>query len=452
LPEILIIDDESGIRKSLTSILEDEGFNVDTASTGEEGLAKFKKNKYPLVLLDIWLPGMDGVDTLEKIKEIDSHTEVVMISGHGNVETAVKITKLGAIDFIEKPLDLEKTMIIVHNALDHYSLRRENRLYKEKEEERFMMVGESRPMLHLKEQLKRAAPTEGRVLIFGENGTGKELAARFIHKFSDRNIKPFVAVNCAAIPEELIESELFGHKKGAFTGADENKVGKFELADGGTLFLDEIGDMSLKTQAKVLRVLEEEIIQPVGDVRNIPVNVRVIAATNKNLEEEIKKGDFRQDLFFRLNVLPVSMPPLRERVEDIPVLTDYYQVFFSRRNGIPLKQFTEGAMIMLKNYQWPGNVRELRNFIERIYIMFTGSRIDESTISMLFLMEKDSDGEHVEGDILKEAMENFEKRFILNKLKLHDGNVSATAEAIGIERTSLYRKMKKYGLNGDTNG
>lgn len=448
MSDILIIDDEAGIRKTLSSILTDEGYRVDTASTGEDGIEKIKKQKFSLVLLDIWLPGIDGVDTLKKIKEIDPHTEVIIISGHGNVETAVKITKLGAFDFIEKPFDLEKTVIIVQNAMRQSQLRKENLLYREKEEEKFVMIGSSKPMTQLKEVLKRAAPTEGRVMIYGENGTGKELAARMIHRYSDRADKPFVAVNCAAIPEDLIESELFGHKKGAFTGANENKVGKFEQADGGTLFLDEIGDMSLKTQAKVLRVLEEEVIQPVGDVRNIAVNVRVIAATNKALEEEIANGTFRQDLYFRLNVLPVQMPPLRQRADDIPELLDFYQGFFSRRYGIQRKIFDEDAIILLKNYLWPGNVRELRNFIERIYIMHPESKIEKEVVGKLMLhVDADSD-EYMEYKTLREAMENFEKQYIMSKLKENEANIGKTANSIGIERTSLYRKMKKYKING----
>ena len=448
---ILIIDDEEGIRKSLTAIFKDENFSVDTASTGEEGISRIKRERYSLILLDIWLPGMDGVETLEEIKKIDPDIEVVVISGHGNVETAVKTTKLGAFDFIEKPLDLEKTMIITRNALKQRRLKREVRFFRESEDEKFIMVGESEAMNELRQKIERAAPSEGRIILFGENGTGKELVARLIHKLSERSSKPFVAVNCAAIPDELIESELFGHKKGAFTGAAEDKVGKFEQADGGTLFLDEIGDMSLKTQAKVLRVLEEEAIQPVGDLRTIPVDVRVITATNKNIEKMISEGNFRQDLYFRLNVLPLYIPPLRFRKEDIPLLINYYQKYFSKRYGEDSKNFKPSAMEILSAYDWPGNVRELRNIIERIYIMHSAKEVDENVVRNLFKMSAEPEGGFFNHSTLKAAMENFEKKFIINMLNSNNYNIGETAGALGIERTSLYRKMKKYNINGDTN-
>ncbi len=447
MSEILVIDDEEGIRKSLTAVLKDEDFSVDTAESGEEGLKKLKKKKYALILLDIWLPGIDGIETLEKIKANDPDTEVVVISGHGNVDTAVKTTKLGAYDFIEKPLDLEKTVIVVRNAIKHRALKMENRQLRENEVERFIMIGESIRMQNLKEQIKRAAPSEGRVLIFGENGTGKELAARMIHSFSERKDKPFVAVNCAAIPDELIESELFGHKKGAFTGAQNDKIGKFEQADNGTLFLDEIGDMSVKTQAKVLRVLEEEIIQPLGDLRSINVDVRVIAATNKDLEEEISEGNFRQDLYFRLNVIPIRMPPLRERIEDVPLLMDHYQEYFSSLYGVEKKKFTDDAMEYLKKYNWPGNVRELRNIIERIYIMVGVNKVSAQVITNLFMRKNTEIDNLYDIPDLREAMEIFEKKYIINKLELFEGNIGKTAQELGIERTSLYRKMKKYKIN-----
>jgi len=448
MKDVLIIDDEEGIRKSLTGILRDENLTVDSSPSGEEGLDKISKNKYSLVLLDVWLPGIDGIETLEKIKDLDPEAEVVVISGHGNIESAVKTTRLGAFDFIEKPLDLEKTIIIVHNALKHRQLLKENRMLRETEDERFIMVGDSPAMEMLNGQIKRAAPSDGRVMLYGENGTGKELAARMIHRFSARAERPFVAVNCAAIPDDLIESELFGHKKGAFTGADSNKIGKIEQADSGTLFLDEIGDMSLKTQAKVLRVLEENIIQPVGDMRNIHVDVRVIAATNKNLEKEISKGTFRQDLFFRLNVLPIRMPPLRERREDVPLLVNYYQSYFSGRYGIQEKEFTPDSIEILKEYSWPGNVRELRNIIERIYIMYTVRKIDGTVLESLIMLKPPGKSEMLEIPGLKEAMANFEKHYIIRRLKYCDGSIGKTASALGIERTSLYRKMKKHKING----
>lgn len=449
---ILIIDDEEGIRKSLTGILKDEKYEVDSAASGEEGLAKLKKRNFDLVLLDIWLPGIDGIEILKEIKKLDSLLEVVIISGHGNVETAVKITKLGAFDFIEKPLDLEKTIIIVRNALKQRQLQKQIRFMEESEDEKFIMIGESSAMKILKGKLERSAPTEGRVLIFGENGTGKELAARLIHRHSKRSLKPFVAVNCAAIPEELIESEMFGHKKGAFTGADSNKIGKFEQADGGTLFLDEIGDMSFKTQAKVLRVLEEGNIQPVGDIRTIPVDVRVIAATNKNLEEEIAAGNFRKDLFFRLSVIPINIPPLRDRTEDLLLLIGHYQEYFSAKYNTAKKTFLPSALKSLQKYDWPGNVRELKNMIERIFIMHPGARVDGDIIETLFFSHPHLESEFFDFITLKEAMDNFEKKCIMHKLKLHNRNITATAEALGIERTSLYRKLKKFDVNGASDG
>jgi two-component system nitrogen regulation response regulator NtrX len=449
---ILIIDDEEGIRKSLTGILKDEKYEVDSAASGEEGLAKLKNKNFDLVLLDIWLPGLDGIEILREIKKHDSLLEVVIISGHGNVETAVKITKLGAFDFIEKPLDLEKTMIIVRNALKQRQLQKQIRLMEESEDEKFIMIGESSAMKILKDKLERSAPTEGRVLIFGENGTGKELAARLIHRHSKRSLKPFVAVNCAAIPEELIESEMFGHKKGAFTGADSSKIGKFEQADGGTLFLDEVGDMSFKTQAKVLRVLEEGNIQPVGDIKTIAVDVRVIAATNKNLEEEIAVNNFRKDLFFRLSVIPINIPPLRERTEDLPLLIGHYQEYFSAKYNTAKKTFLPSAMKSLQKYDWPGNVRELKNMIERIFIMHPGAKVDDDIIETLFFSHPKLESELFDFITLKEAMDNFEKKCIMHKLKLHNHNITETAEALGIERTSLYRKLKKFDVNGASDG
>jgi two-component system nitrogen regulation response regulator NtrX len=449
---ILIIDDEEGIRKSLSGILKDENYEVDSAATGEEGIFKLKKNNFDLVVLDIWLPGIDGIEILKEIKKLDPLMEVVIISGHGNVETAVKITKLGAFDFIEKPLDLEKTVIIVRNALKQRQLQKQIRFMEESEDEKFIMIGESAAMKVLKGKLELSAPTEGRVLIFGENGTGKELAARLIHRHSKRSLKPFVAVNCAAIPDELIESEMFGHKKGAFTGAESNKIGKFEQADSGTLFLDEIGDMSFKTQAKVLRVLEEGNIQPVGDIRSIPVDVRVIAATNKNLEEEIASNNFRKDLFFRLNVIPINIPPLRERTEDLPLLINHYQDYFSTKYNAAKKTFLPSAMKSLLKYDWPGNVRELKNMIERIFIMYPGIKVEDDIIETLFFRHPQEESELFDFITLKEAVDNFEKKCIMHKLKIHNHNISETADALGIERTSLYRKLKKFNVNGETDG
>jgi two-component system nitrogen regulation response regulator NtrX len=440
MPRILIVDDEPGIRQSLRGVFEDEGFTTEAVSSGEECLKKAEQDSYDLVLLDIWLPGMDGLETLRQLRSKSPRTHVIMISGHATIATAVSATKLGAYDFIEKPLSLEHTLLAVRNALSHKRLEQANDLLRHQLEERFNIVGESIPTKALRKQIAIVAPTNSRVLIYGESGTGKELVSRNIHFMSNRANAPFVEVNCAAIPEELIESELFGHTKGSFTGASEAKKGKFELADGGTLFLDEIGDMSLKTQAKVLRALEEQSFQPLGAPVGVRVDVRVITATNKNLQQEIAAGRFREDLFYRLNVIPFFVPPLRERREDIPILARYFMRVFSVEHGRRSKDFSAEALDMLVDYSWPGNVRELRNEIERLVIMVQDAMIDATDLS---LPNGNSSGR---ASTLHEARAQYEREFILSKLKENNWNVSQTARLLGLERSYLYRKMKAYGI------
>src|SRR5918996_3909567 len=375
MPSILIVDDEPGVRSALTGVLQDEGYDVEAAESGEAALERLARQSYDVVVLDIWLPGMDGLATLTRMRERQIETQVVIVSGHGNIESAVRAIKMGAFDFVEKPLSLEKTVLVVRNALRQRSLEAENRALRAKVDAQHTMVGESYAMVKLREQVAMAAPTNGRVLIFGENGTGKELVARNIHAMSRRRSGPFVEVNCAAIPEELIESELFGHVRGAFTGAVADRRGKFEAAHGGTIFLDEIGDMSLKTQAKVLRVLQEQTMEAVGGTARIKVDARVLAATNKDLQAEIRGGNFREDLYFRLNVIPIFVPPLRDRAEDIPLLAEHFLAEFAREYGRRLKNFDTAAVALLQRYSWPGNVRELRNVIERLMIMVPGDSI-----------------------------------------------------------------------------
>ena len=444
---ILVVDDEAGVRSSLKGVLEDEGYSVSTVSSAEDGLARLEKDSFDLVILDVWLPQMDGVEALEKIREKRQDVATVMISGHGTIETAVKAIKLGAYDFVEKPLSLEKTVIVIKNALKHRSLEKENRYLRERFESKHVLIGDSPPMRELKQEISLAAPTNGRVLIFGENGTGKELVARSIHSQSLRRSQKFMEVNCAAIPEELIESELFGHVKGAFTGAVADKNGKFELADGGTLFLDEVGDMSLKTQAKVLRVLQEQKFEPVGGTQSVEVDCRVIAATNKKLEEEIKEGRFREDLFFRLNVIPFQMAPLRERREDIPALARHFVVEFSHENGKRRKEIEPAALERLVAYHWPGNVRELKNVIERLVIMVPSERIETKDLPPP-LQRNGASHFDLLGDFpsLAAAREAYESQYIQRKLRENAGNVSKTAEALRLERSNLYRKMKSYGI------
>jgi two-component system nitrogen regulation response regulator NtrX len=401
-------------------------------------------------VLDVWLPGMDGLATLARLRERQVDAQVVLISGHGNIESAVRAIKMGAFDFVEKPLSLEKTVLVVRNALHQRRLEAENRALRARVDRHQTMVGESYAMRQLREQVAMAAPTNGRVLIYGENGTGKELVARTIHALSRRRTATFVEVNCAAIPEELIESELFGHVRGAFTGAVADRRGKFEVADGGTIFLDEIGDMSLKTQAKVLRVLQEQTMEAVGGTARIKVDARVLAATNKDLQAEIRGGRFREDLYFRLNVIPIFVPALRDRQEDIPLLADHFMADFAREYGRRPKMFESGARTVLQHYPWPGNVRELRNVIERLMIMVPGDVISSSHLSFLdpASLTRTTAGEVATGErqTLHEARDQFERDLILRTLAEQQGNMSRTAEVLGVERSNLYRKMKAFGI------
>ncbi|MEO5894672.1 MAG: sigma-54 dependent transcriptional regulator [Vicinamibacterales bacterium] len=446
---VLIVDDEAGVRSALSGVLRDEGYTVDAVDSGEACLDRVTRQSYDVIVLDIWLPGMDGLMTLERLRERRVDAPVVMISGHGNIESAVRAIKLGAYDFVEKPLSLEKTVLVISNAARQRRLEAENRALREHVDRRLAMVGESYAMAQLREQVAMAAPTNGRVLIFGENGTGKELVARSVHSLSRRRAAPFIEVNCAAIPEELIESELFGHMRGAFTGAVADRRGKFELADGGTLFLDEIGDMTLKTQAKVLRALQEQVVEPVGGVNSVKVDVRVLAATNKNLPAEIRAGRFREDLYFRLNVIPISVPPLRERDTDIPLLAEHFMAELAREYGRRPKRLDAGALTGLRSYPWPGNVRELRNVIERLIIMVPDNTITLADLAFLSGSPStrpdtiDADAQTVP---LHDARDKFERDYILNALAANQGNISRTAEVLDVERSNLYRKMRGFGI------
>jgi two-component system nitrogen regulation response regulator NtrX len=444
---ILIVDDETGIRQSLEGVLTDEGYAVSSAQSGEQSLELLEKSSFDVVLLDVWLPGMDGLATLEKIRDLENPPEVIMISGHGTIETAVRATKLGAYDFLEKPLTLDKTLILVKNAIDSKKLRRENTDLKKQLHAKSMIVGDSIPMKALRQQIGLMAPTNGRVLIYGESGAGKELVAHSIHVQSLRKDETFVEVNCAAIPEDLIESELFGHRKGSFPGAAAEKEGKFQKADGGTLFLDEVGDMSLKTQSKVLRTLEEQRFTPVGSDQVITVDVRVIASTNKDLEEEIAKGNFREDLFYRLNVIPFVVPPLRERKEDIPLFARYFLKELAATYGRRPREITDDAIAVLMRYSWPGNVRELRNVIERIVIMNpTTTKFERKHLPPLVYRDGSRRSAGTEFSTLHQARDAYERDYILKKLDENHGNVSRTAELLGLERSHLYRKMKTLGI------
>ncbi len=452
---ILIVDDEAGVRSSLAGVLRDEGYQVDTVDSGEACLEQVRRKAYDVLLLDIWLPGMDGLDTLEELRARGLEAEVVMISGHGSIENAVRATKLGAFDFVEKPLSLDKTVLVVRNAIRQHQLEAENRALRARVDRRFVMIGESSVIGRLKEQIAMAAPTNGRVLISGENGTGKELVARHIHLLSQRRDGPFIEVNCAAIPEELIESELFGHARGAFTGAVADRRGKFELAHGGTLFLDEIGDMSLKTQAKVLRALQEQVVEPVGGQQSVRVDVRVIAATNKDLLEEIRGHRFREDLFFRLNVIPIHVPALRDRHHDVVVLARHFVSEVAREYGRRLKRLTVDAEAVLCSFRWPGNVRELRNVIERVMIMVPGETISATDLAFLGVSAPAHLHAAVSGDEppsllpLYTARDDWEREYIKAALAACEGNISRTADVLGVERSNLYRKMKGLGMGTD---
>jgi two-component system nitrogen regulation response regulator NtrX len=450
---ILIVDDEAAILTSLRSILEDEGYDVSVAGSGIEALKIYTTDPPDLMILDIWMPELDGLETLKRVKEFVPTAQVMMMSGHGSIETAVKAIKLGAYDYIEKPLSLENVTLRVKHALDQYRLEQENRTLKTKVQRKFELVGQSPVMQQLRQLIETAGPTNSRVLIGGENGTGKELVARAIHNHSARAEHPFVAVNCAAIPETLIESELFGHEKGSFTGATSMKRGQFEQADGGTLFLDEIADMSLNTQAKVLRALQEQQFTRVGGGKLMKVDVRVLAASNKDLEKEIAKGTFREDLYYRLNVVPIIVPPLRERREDIPALVRHFMKIHAEEQGLRIKDVTPEAMAVFQQYEWPGNIRELRNLIERLMIMVPGGVIDAPQAAMSLQGRGGSQSATAGAqassplltksyDSLRDARNAFEKDYIGRKLREHHWNISRTAEDLKIERSHLHRKIK----------
>ncbi|MGQ9744988.1 MAG: sigma-54-dependent transcriptional regulator [Dissulfurimicrobium sp.] len=456
---ILIVDDEQTIREAVRGILEDEGFDVKTASDGESALENIADEPPDLVLLDIWMPGIDGLQVLKKIKQDWPLLPVIMISGHGNIETAVKATKLGAYDFIEKPLSYEQLILTVQNAIKYKELQEENVLLRQKTGPVRELIGQSPAMLKLKEQIAIVGPTDAWILIQGENGTGKELVAQTIHRLSKRGHKPLVEVNCAAIPEELIESELFGHEKGAFTGATSMKRGKFDLANEGTLFLDEIGDMSLKTQAKILRILQEQRFERVGGTKTIHVDVRIIAATNKKLEKEIEAGNFREDLYYRLNVIPIEVPPLRERKEDIEPLLNFFLDEFAQKTTKGPKKVAPEVIEALKNYDWPGNVREIRNLAERLVILSKGPEIGLKDLPLSYRKGiKDKPGSQAANGHtapwltckkFRDAKAMFEREYLAQKLAEHGGNITKTAEDIGLERRHLHRKIVQLGLNGE---
>jgi two-component system, NtrC family, nitrogen regulation response regulator NtrX len=445
---ILVVDDEESICQSLEGILSDEGYEVLTAKSGEEALKMIEEEQPDLILLDIWLPGIDGIDVLKNVKQEYPQIQVIMMSGHGTIETAVKATKLGAFDFIEKPLSLEKVVLIVNHALDLIRLEEENKLLKLKAHYDYELVGQSKAIKELKEIIRIVAPTNAWILIMGENGTGKELVARSIHLQSRRAKRALVEVNCAAIPEELIESELFGHERGAFTGATTKKRGKFELAHEGTIFLDEVGDMSAKAQAKILRILQEKKFERVGGTKILDTDVRVLAASNKDLEKEMEEGRFRQDLYYRLHVIPLIILPLRERKEDILPLTEHFIKTFCMKEGIAPKTMTDEAMNLMMEHNWPGNVRELKNIIERLVIMSPSEVIAAKDIPP-FVREGggfNDDRALFSQQSYRAARQEFERQFITRRLEENEWNVSKTADAIGLERSNLHRKIKVHGL------
>lgn len=445
--KILIIDDERPIVEVLAASLKDDGFVVDTAFSGKQGLEKIREFSPDIVLQDIWMPGeLDGLQVLEEVKKGGyPDCQFIIMSGHGTIETAVRAVKNGAWDFVEKPLSMDKITILIANILSFKREQSEKNALLNKLRKNIALIGESPVMVSLKQMIARVAASNACVLITGENGTGKELVAQNLHYLSHRAGRPLVEVNCAAIPKDLIEAELFGYEKGAFTGADRAKKGKFDFANGGTLFLDEIGDMSLEAQAKILRILQERQFHRVGGEELIEVDVRVIAATNKNLEEEIKAGRFREDLFYRLNVVPLKVAPLRQRREDVVLLVDYFGDQFLRNNGYKRKTFSPDAIQMMLNHSWPGNVRELRNFVERVYILTPGDYVDVHDLKFAGLTEAADAGEHEEGTF-REARARFEREFLVKKIEENKGNISKTAESIGLERSYLHRKIKSYGI------
>ncbi len=448
--KILIVDDEAPIREVLSASLKDEGYLVESAHDGVSGLAAMEKVQPGIVLLDIWMPGkLDGLDVLSQARRQYPHIEFIIMSGHGTIETAVKATKLGAWDFVEKPLSMEKVLILVTNISSYQAERGEKNVLLNRLRKNISLVGDGATMKQIKQMIARVAPSESWVLIRGQNGTGKELVAQNIHYLSRRASKSFVEVNCAAIPEDLVESELFGYEKGAFTGAANSKKGKFDLAHGGTIFLDEIGDMSLKVQAKILRILQEQRFERVGGNETIQVDVRVIAATNKDLEKEIKDGRFREDLYHRLNVIPFQVPSLAERKEDIPSLMDHFSEHFAREGGYKIKHFSPEALKLLQKHNWSGNIRELKNFVERIYILTSSELIEPEHLSIAGLaINEDSidSDEAMQSPSFKAARAIFEREYILRRLAENHGNISKTAEIIGLERSHLHRKIKAYGI------
>jgi two-component system nitrogen regulation response regulator NtrX len=449
---ILVVDDEAEIRRSVRMILEYEGYEVLEAATGPDGVSMAERDAPDLVFLDIKMPGMDGLEALQRIKASNDGLPVVIISGHGTVSTAVEATKAGAFDFIEKPLTTERVLVTIRNALDRSRLADENRSLRRAVEVRHQMVGESPALRQVWDAIRRASPTNATVLLLGESGVGKELVARSIHRNSLRSRERFVQVNCAAIPEELIESELFGHEKGSFTGATEKQIGKFEQADRGTIFLDEVGDMSPKTQAKVLRVLQEGEVERLGSARTIKVDVRVIAATNKDLEQEIEKGTFREDLYFRLSVIPIRVPPLRDRREDIPALVKHFADLFSRDNNRRPPRFSPAAMEYLQRARWKGNIRELKNTVERLIIMSPSDVIDADDLRDVVRLEPKAQGADTDKGTLREFKESSERAFLVGKLRENGWNISRTAEVIGTPRSNLYKKLEQYAITQETDG
>jgi two-component system nitrogen regulation response regulator NtrX len=449
---ILIVDDETGIRQALKQVLEYEDLVVRVAASGGEAITIYPEFRPHMVFLDVKMAGLDGLETLTRLRDLDPKAQVVMISGHGTIATAVEATQRGAFDFLEKPLDTDRLLVTVRNALAHAELVDENIRLKEATESRFAMVGDSSALQQVRELIAKVGPTSARVLITGENGTGKELVARALHEASPRRDRPFIEVNCAAIPSELIESELFGHMKGSFTGAFADRAGKFEQADGGTLFLDEVGDMSLSAQAKLLRVLQEGVVTRIGGSKSIQVDVRVLAATNKDLESEIADGRFREDLLYRLNVVPIEVPPLRERKEDIPALVTHFAEQLAASAGVPGRKFADDAVRRLQARSWPGNIRELRNAVERALILASGKMVTAAEIDHLLpsggspSAAADASGSHTFETFKQEA----EKTFLVQQLREHDWNVSETARALKMPRSNLYKKIERYGLTRES--
>ncbi|MBM3806739.1 MAG: sigma-54-dependent Fis family transcriptional regulator [Acidimicrobiia bacterium] len=462
---ILIIDDDFEVRKSLKQTLEYQGYEVILAATGEEGLKLLEQDVPDLVFLDVKMPGMDGLDVLQKARHLVESIPFVVISGHGDISTAVEATRLGAFDFMEKPVGEDRVLVTVRNAVDTRRLKTENRTYRRDAEKKYQIVGDSPALAAVRSAIQKAAPTNATVLIWGESGVGKELVARAIHRESLRNGGPFVQVNCAAIPDELIESELFGHEKGSFTGATDRQIGKFEQADKGTIFLDEIGDMSLKTQAKVLRVLQEQELERLGSNRVIKVDVRVIAATNKKLEEEIDRNTFREDLFYRLNVVPIHVPALRERRDDVPALVRHFADLFARDNNFHRKTFTAAAMERLKQQHWRGNIRELRNAVERLMIMSGTDSIDVTDIPEGGAIRADvaaapagdvsasaTEQSWMQAPTLQEFKSGSERAYLVARLRESGWNISKTAEVIDTPRSNLYKKLEQYQISQESDG